>query len=93
MNTNSGFIGFLKEHTIIYLLLREPARIVVDFPKMLSVVRSESYFPEKERKSYIKRLMDNLAWLFKYREANHFYNMYGFDVVGGEVIPKSMLII
>lgn len=81
MNTNSGFIGFLKEHTIIYLLLREPARIVVDFPKVLSVVRSESYFPEKERKSYLKRLMDNLAWLFKYREANYFYNMYGFDVV------------
>lgn len=49
MNTNSGFIGFLKKHTIIYLLLREPARIVVDFPKMLRVVRSESYFPEKKK--------------------------------------------
>ena len=92
MNTNNGFISFLKEHTIIYLLLREPARIVVDFSKMLRVVRSEPYYPEKARKSYIKRLMDNLAWLFKCREANHFYNMYGFDVVWGG-IPKSMLTI
>lgn len=84
MNTNSGVIGFLKEHTIIYLLLREPARIVVDFPKIFNVVRSKSYFPEKKRKNYMNRVMDNLIWLIRYRETNQFYNLYGFDVAEGE---------
>ena len=83
MNTNSGVIGFLKEHTIIYLLLRGPARIVVDFPKIFRVVRCKSYFPEKKRKRPMKRLMENLVWLIRYREANQFYNAYGFDVANG----------
>lgn len=88
INTNSGVIGFLKKHTIIFMFLRELARIVGDFPKMLRVVKSKSYFPEKERKRYMNRLMDNLLWLIRYWETNQFYNMYGFNVVEG--ILKSM---
>lgn len=76
-------MSFMKNHTVLYLLLKEPAKIVSGFPKALKVIKEESYFPEKKRKAYLVRLIDNIIWLLKHREANRFYNSYGFDVRGG----------
>lgn len=45
-------------------------------------LREESFFPELERKSYGKRLFENIAWYFRHGEINPYYNSYGFDVVG-----------
>lgn len=80
MNENRKIFRFLKDHTILYLLIKEPAKIVLDFPKMLKVIDSPSYFPEKERKTRLVRFAENTAWLLKYHEANCFYNLYGLDI-------------
>ena len=73
-------LRFIKNHTILYLMVKKPAKIVLGFPQILKIVKEESYFPEQERKSYLVRLIDNIIWLLKYREANRFYNLYGLDV-------------
>lgn len=39
-----------------------------------------TYYPEKQRKSSLKRIKDNLSWLVKYKEPNRFYTLYGLDV-------------
>lgn len=43
------------------------------------VINGDSYYPELERKSKIKRTVDLLKWFFKYKEMNRFYNLFGFD--------------
>ena len=70
----------LKEHTLLYLVLRKPYWIIINFPKCIKVASESSYFPELQRKSYIRRLMDLIVWFVKYNEVNHFYNLYGFDI-------------
>ncbi|WP_394917633.1 sugar-transfer associated ATP-grasp domain-containing protein [uncultured Robinsoniella sp.] len=69
-----------KNHTILYLILREPARIFFGLPKIPRIAKEQSYFPEKKRKSYLTRLFENYLWLLKNRESNAFYNLYGFDI-------------
>lgn len=53
----------------------------------LSVIRNAlkyasmpTYYPEKQRKSSLQRIKDNLYWLAKYKEPNRFYTLYGLDV-------------
>ncbi len=70
---------FIKER-LLYKIFREPGRIVFGFPVVIKVVSEKSYFPEMKRKKYLTRLLENIAWLIKYREANNFYNIYGLDV-------------
>lgn len=49
---------------------------------LFSIPREDSYFPEKERKSYIRRVCDMMKWYLKYRSLNTFYNLYGMDIKG-----------
>lgn len=49
-------------------------------PKGLKQANKPSYFPEKERKKWIVRVKDNLVWLFRYKEVNKFYTLYGLDI-------------
>ena len=70
---------FIKER-LLYKIFREPGRIVFGFPVVIKVVSEKSYFPEMKRKKYLTRLLENIAWLIKYREGNSFYNLYGLDV-------------
>lgn len=94
MNTDRGVLGFLKSHTLIYLLLKEPGRIIIDFPKAIRIANKPTYYDEWQRKSYMERLLDNLKWLFKYHEANKFYTLYGLDTVeGGEGCRVSRLFV
>lgn len=45
-------------------------------------LREDSFFPERERKSYPVRLADNIRWYILHGEINPYYNSYGFDVKG-----------
>jgi len=43
---------------------------------------SHTYYPQSQQKSNLHIYLDNLWWLLKYREINHFYYMYGLDQKG-----------
>lgn len=45
-------------------------------------VNAASYFPEKERKSFSERLLDQMWWSIKYGDINKYYFMWGGDVKG-----------
>lgn len=60
----------------------------VDIP---DIVKSPSYFPELKRKSKIKRWFDNVAWFFKEKEPNVFYNLYGMDIKGRKQFKMGYL--
>lgn len=59
-------------------------RLVKEIPAIFKVLKQESYFPEKERKSKWAQLSDNVSWLIKYNEANTFYQLYGLDTIGSK---------
>lgn len=40
---------------------------------------SQSYYPSENRKSKLRILNDLLSWLFRHREVNSYYYVYGFD--------------
>ena len=44
---------------------------------------TQTYYPEQLTKSGFEVLMDNLWWLFKYKEINKLYYPYGFDRKNG----------
>lgn len=44
-----------------------------------------SFYPEKERKSTARIFGENILWLIKHKEINHFYYVYGSDVKGNKV--------
>ncbi len=44
------------------------------------VAHEKTFFPDKERKCYIRRLFDNYAWYFKYHRVCLFYNRFGLDI-------------
>lgn len=80
MNTGKEFLIFLKDHTIIFHIIKEPARIIMGIPKVYNIVKEGSYYTEYKRKNTFRRVLDNFYWLFKYHEPNKFYNLYGLDV-------------
>jgi len=45
----------------------------------LSNPESKTYYPEDARKSPWAIFLDNLRWMLKHREINHYYFAYGFD--------------
>lgn len=51
---------------------------------IFDITKEKSYYPEKGRKSYFKRLNENFRWLIRYGTPNEFYNLYGFDIVGSD---------
>lgn len=58
---------------------KRESHIISGFKKAVLVASAPSYYPEKKRKSYFRRLGENLHWLFTRRCANTHYNLYGFD--------------
>jgi len=54
--------------------------IIFKLARIVLVVKEPTFYPDKERKSAIKRFNDNLSWLFKYNEVNTLYNRYGLDI-------------
>lgn len=54
--------------------------ITQEIKKIPKIIKGESYYPEKVRKSKLIRYFDNFIHILKYREANEFYNLYGMDI-------------
>lgn len=61
--------------------LKSPIRVVIGLSDSIQAANEQSYYPEEIRKTKQRRIKDNLFWLFKYKEANRFYNLYGFDLI------------
>ena len=57
---------------------------IVKIPKNIlrinRMISMPSYYPEMQRKSKREMWLDNLKWIFKYKELSPFYNSYGLDV-------------
>ena len=68
------------KRSVIKEALKSPVRLVLGISDSLKVVNEQSYYPEDNRKNKFSRLKDNLSWLIKNKEANRFYNLYGFDL-------------
>lgn len=64
----------------ILSFIRSGILIIKQLPLAIKISNEQSYYPEKRRKSYLRRLWDNIIWCFVYKEANKFYNLYGFDI-------------
>ena len=49
------------------------------------IVNGETYYPEKKRKSVLRRYLDMYRWIFLYSDINYFYNSYGLDIKGSKM--------
>lgn len=67
--------------TFIWTILWLPMAIVFSL--------NDSYFPEKKRKSLIRRIFENVLWDLIYHRSNGFYNLYGLDIIGS--VPKDYI--
>lgn len=65
----------------IRILMRVKDRIT-SLTEVVDVARMPSYYPEQKRKSFLRRVWENVLWVLKYAEVNKYYTLYGFDLVG-----------
>jgi len=70
MRSGNAFTGFIQK---MNNSRRKISKLVND-PKL-----SKTYFPQTPRKSKWGIWRDNLLWLTKHREVNHYYYLYGLD--------------
>lgn len=49
------------------------------FWKLITLAESNTYYPEKPRKSKWRIFRENLLWIFEKHEVNYYYYMQGFD--------------
>ena len=47
---------------------------------IVSVAKRPSFYPEKPRKSGVRRLLDLTGWYLRYGEVGEYYNLYGCDL-------------
>ena len=66
----------------VYRVCRDIALFPKNLSKIKGIVDGHTYYPEKKRKSRLKRKKDNLIYLIKNREVNIYYNSYGLDIEG-----------
>lgn len=60
---------------------------IIHFPERLKAawrlvndpLRSKSYYPDEERKTKKQILYENILWVLKHREVNHYYFLWGLD--------------
>lgn len=57
------------------------------FWKLIALAETNTYYPEKPRKSKSRIFYENLIWIFKKHEVNYYYYMQGFDRV--DVSPND----
>lgn len=63
-----------------YRIINGIIKRIINWFKIPIILKEKTYYPEKERKDFLKRYTENLIWIMKYVELNRFYNLYGFDV-------------
>ena len=74
---------YYKAIAILHRLSLLKRRVSLPFKLISSgFLRSESFFPELERKSRIRILFDLLAHIWKYGSIEWHYFSYGFDIKG-----------
>jgi hypothetical protein len=49
------------------------------FRELVSEPRTKTFYPDEPRKSQMRIVWDNVMWVLKHREINHFYYLWGFD--------------
>ena len=64
----------------VYSVSRKLIWGIRNIPAAIVNAKRETYYPELQRKRKVVRIWENLCWLFKYREVNDFYNLYGLDI-------------
>ncbi len=64
-------------------IIRKSVKAVKD---IVGIAKADTYNPNKPRKAFAVRIMDNVLWKLKYHETNRFYNLYNMDVVGQQCI-------
>jgi hypothetical protein len=64
-------------------LLKKIITLQNDLRRHLRNPASQTYYPEKRKKSNIAIYFDNLLWMLRYGEINYYYYLYGFDVKDG----------
>lgn len=67
--------------TFLFKILSRCSGTIHGILDVITIVNSPSYYPEKKRKSYWRRLLDNVLWVIKYHCSNCYYNLYGQDIV------------
>ena len=73
-----------KKWLSILNILEYPVRLPLSIIRGLKHAKQPSYYPELERKSYMRRLLDNIKWSAKNLEANDYYCLYGLDIKGAK---------
>ena len=69
-------------------------KVVKLFDCILNAVKvagEETYYPEHKRKSKMTRIVDNIKWVFKYREHNESYNLYGMDIKANDTHSSNYI--
>ena len=63
---------------------RSEIKLSLNFPKIFSEIRTvlkeKQLWKNLPRKSYARRLFENVWWFFIHKEACIYYNSYGFDI-------------
>lgn len=54
-------------------------RAVKTFCELVSNPNAKTFYPREARKSRARIICENLMWVLKHREINHFYYLWGFD--------------
>ena len=74
-------------------MIQRIRRSVDTFRQLVSDPEKQTYYPHQKRKSKNKIILENLLWLLRHREINHFYYLYGFDREGfnrpGDYFPEQ----
>ncbi|MBR3891582.1 MAG: hypothetical protein IKJ30_05905 [Bacilli bacterium] len=75
----------------IYRAVKTEIKDICNFFKLFRFLKEPSYYPERKRKNFFHRFVDNAVWLFKNHEINKFYNLYGLDIADSKYKSKEFL--
>ncbi|MCE5187074.1 MAG: hypothetical protein LLF76_13205 [Planctomycetaceae bacterium] len=60
-------------------IIRRIKAAVKSFHDLTSNCGVKTFYPDEQRKTRARIIRDQLAWLLKHHELNHFYYLWGFD--------------
>lgn len=63
-----------------YIEFRQILDVPIQISKIPEILKEDSFYPNKKRKSKYRMTIDHLLWVIKNKELNEFYNSYGLDI-------------
>jgi hypothetical protein len=60
-------------------MIRRLYKGIGSFCELVRQPNTKTFYPDQRRKSQMRIIYDNLVWVLKHREINHFYYLWGFD--------------